>query len=95
MKSAYELALEKAGGEFRRYSDEDKEALAEVDRLYDAKAAQARFDAEARRADSTEPEQWQRFSEDLAVELASLERRREQKKEKVRAGATTGNESSS
>lgn len=94
MKSAYELALERAGGELRSYSDEDKEALAEVDRKYDAKVAQARFDAEARRADSTDPEQQQRFNEDLAVELASLERRREQDKEKIRGVVTAGDEPS-
>jgi len=87
MKSAYELALEKSGGGLRQYTDAEKEALAEVDRKYDARAAQARFDAAARRRACNKPEDRDRVAEELTVELASIERRREQAKDKIRGTA--------
>lgn len=85
MKSAFELAMERLGGNIRQYSDEQKEQLAEVDRLYESKIAQAKFAAADRLKkagnDSTQQEQIQN---DLAVELRSLEEQRERKKEELR-----------
>ena len=85
MKSSYELAMERLGGSLKQYSDEQKEQLAEVDRKYDAKVAQARLDADARLAtaagDSAKRDQ---IREDLAVELASCNQRRDRAKQKLR-----------
>jgi len=84
MKSAFELAMERFGGDVQTFSDEQKEELAEVDKVYDAKAAQAKFDAQARLERAEDREKADQIREDLTVELASVERRREQKKEELR-----------
>jgi hypothetical protein len=86
MKSAYELAMERLGGKMRIYSAEQKEQLADVDRLYASKIVQAKFDAEARTRDAgTDAEKLKQIAEDLAAEVRSLEGKRERKKEELRA----------
>ena len=45
MKSAFELAMERLGGNIKQYSNEQKEQLADIGKLYDAKIAQAKFAA--------------------------------------------------
>ena len=85
MKSAYELAMEKLGGQLHDYSNEQKEQLAEVDKIYDAKEAQAKFDAQRRLQEAaTDPTKIQQIQEDLNVELASVESRRERQKKELR-----------
>ena len=85
MKSAFELAMERLGGNLHEYSDEEKEQLLEVDRRIDAKIAQAKFAARERRAGLPEdPEKIKQFEDDLAVELRSLEQQREKKKDILR-----------
>lgn len=85
MKSAYELAMERLGGELHNYTDEQKAELAEVDKIYDAKAAQAKFDADARlQRAGDDSEKQKEIQEDLVVELASVESRRERKKNELR-----------
>ena len=55
MKSAFELAMEKLGGPIREYTAEQKQQLAEVDKVYDSKVAQAEFAAKDRLAMSSPP----------------------------------------
>ena len=82
MKSAFELAMERLGGTVQQFSDEQKAQLAEVDQLYEAKIAQARFDAKARQKRyQDDPEKLSQVQADLAVEIRSLENRREREKE--------------
>ncbi|MDD4540306.1 MAG: hypothetical protein PHT80_14940 [Lentisphaeria bacterium] len=85
MKSAFELAMERLGGSIKQYSNEQKEQLAEIDKLYDAKIAQAKFAAADRlkKADN-DPAQQKQIQDDLAVELRSLEERRDYKKDELR-----------
>lgn len=85
MKSAFELAMERLGGGLRQYTEEQKEKLAEIDRLQDSRAAQARFDAAARRrrADA-DAEVLRQIDEELALELRSIAERRERRKEELR-----------
>lgn len=91
MKSAYELAMERFGDGVRQYSDEQKAQLADVDKVYDAKAAQARFAAEARLQKAAgDAEKRESVHQDLAVEIASIERRRGQKKTELRDGFDKG-----
>lgn len=86
MKSAYELAMERLGGTLRDYTDEQKEELAEIDRLADAKIAQARFDAKARRNEApNDPQQTKQINDDLVIQIRSIEARREREKDKLRA----------
>jgi hypothetical protein len=85
MKSAYELAMERLGGPLREYTDAQKEKLAEVDRTYDARVAQARLQADAdRKKDGRDPAKLQQTQDLLTAELASLEGRREQAKNELR-----------
>ena len=86
MKSAYELAMARLGGATRTYSAEQKEQLADVDRLFAAKSAQAKFEAEARNRDAgADAEKRKQIAADLAAELQALEGKRERKKEELRA----------
>ncbi len=85
MKSAYELAMERLGGGGREYTAEQKEKLAEIDRIYDAKAAQAKLSAQDRlKRAGNDPEARKKIADDLAVELASCEGIRELEKKKIR-----------
>lgn len=85
MKSAFELAMERLGGELQTYSDEQKAELAEVDSLYDSKVAQAKMDADARlKAAAGDPEKVNQIRSDLPVELASISEKRERRKNELR-----------
>ena len=85
MKSAYELAMERLGGTVHEYTAEQKEQLAELDRVFDAKVAQARFAAKSRTQRAAgDAAQCEQVQDDLAVELRSLEEDRARKKDKLR-----------
>ena len=85
MKSAFELAMERFGGPVQQITTEQKEQLAEIERLYEAKIAQARFDAQTRiEGSQNDPETITQVQADLAVEIRSLETRRDRKKEELR-----------
>ncbi len=87
MKSAFELAMERLGGAVQQFTAEQKEQLSEVERLYEAKIAQARFEAQARlETCQNDPEKVQQVQADLAVEIRSIEIRRDRKKEELRQG---------
>jgi len=88
VKTAYELAMERMGGPLRELSDDQKEQLAEVDRIYDAKVAEAKMSAEQRlRNAQDDRENREQIVSDLSVELASCEERRERDKDKIRQSA--------
>ena len=92
MKSAYELAMERLGGSLRQYTDAQKEELAEIDRLYDSKVAQARFDAAARRQEAARnADMLKQIDDDQAIEIQSVEARRERKKRELRDTFESGN----
>ncbi len=85
MKTAFELAMERLGGKAKSYTEEQKKQLADVDSLFESKIVQARFDAEARAAKANgDREKLAQVQDDLAVEVKSLEERRERKKEDLR-----------
>ena len=85
MKSAYELAMQRLGGTARQYTAAQKEQLADLDRLYDSKIVQAKFEAQARRSGAgTDAAKVKLIDDDLAVEIRSLDARRERKKEELR-----------
>lgn len=87
MKSAYERALERFGMESETAcSEEHKKELAEIDSLYDAKAAEARIRADAEVRDAAQDaEKVDQVRERLSRDLAAIESRRETAKDKVRA----------
>ena len=85
MKSAYELAMQRLGGTTRQYTVEQKEQLADLDRLYDSKIVQAKFEAQARRAGAhADAAKLKQIDDDMAVEIRSHEARRERRKEELR-----------
>ena len=94
MKSAYELAmerLEKEQGPVQKLSDEQRELMAEIDRKYDAQAAEVRLTLESQIADAANVEDLQEAQARLSRELASVEERRERDKKAVWEKASSGN----
>jgi hypothetical protein len=86
MKSAYELAMERMGTTLHCYTSEQKEQLAELDRVYAAKIAQAKLHAGQKvNSVGSDPAMHRQVMDDLQVELASLESRRDKEKEALRA----------
>ena len=89
MKSAYDRAMERFGGQpLRQFSESQKTRLAEIDSLYMSRIAEAELAARDRlgRAEN-DAEAQKRVRDDLVVELASLRERCESEKNKVRNGA--------
>ncbi len=85
MKSAFELAMERLGEDICEYTDEQKTQLSELDSSYDAKIAQAKFEAGSRlSAAAGDAEKQKQIRDDLSVELASLNSRRDREKEALR-----------
>ena len=77
--------MERLGGAARQYTAEQKEQLAEVDRIFEAKIAQAKFENKARIDKANgDPEQIKQIQDDQLVEIRSLEERRERRKEELR-----------
>ena len=70
MKSAFELAMERLGGELQTYTDQQKAELAEVDGLYDSKVAQAKMDADSRlQTAAGEPKKRNRYATTWSLSL--------------------------
>ncbi|OGV67584.1 MAG: hypothetical protein A3K19_13500 [Lentisphaerae bacterium RIFOXYB12_FULL_65_16] len=85
MKSAFDRAMERFGGEASNCTPEQKKQLSEIDKLYDAKVAQAKFEGEQRLAKAADDaEKLERVRDEIAIEIASFNRKRETEKEKVR-----------
>lgn len=85
MKSAYELAMERmeaASGPTKKLSDEQKQAVADIDKKYDAQAAEAKLSIDAKISVAPPPDQLA-LREELANELAKIESRREHDKESI------------
>lgn len=85
MKSAYERAMERFGSEpVRRLTDAQRQALAEVDRKYKAKIAEAELAAGRRREKAADAAARDQVAQDLLVELASLREKCEREKDRIR-----------
>jgi len=85
MKSAYELAmerLEKESGPTRKLNEEQKRAISEIDKTYDARIAEQNIDFDARIASAPFEEQ-PNLREELANTIASLEEKREREKQAI------------
>ena len=89
MKSAYELAMERMGGdgESKPLTGEQKEKIAEVETRYKAKIAERKIFLEKSLSDAIEQhnhEEADTIRRQLADEIASLEDKAEADKEKIR-----------
>ena len=87
MKSAYELAMERMGGDEKPLTAEQKERIADVDAKYKAKIAERRIFLEKAIQDVLAQEKTQEAEElrsQLVQETAKLEAKSEEEKDKIR-----------
>ena len=87
MKSAYELAMGRLeeSAPSRPLTDEQKAAIAEIDSEFDAKVAERRIFLESEIAKSLgDPHAIDSLRKQLSGELASIEEKRERRKESIR-----------
>lgn len=86
MKSAYELAmerLEKENGPSKKLSPEQKAAIAEIDKKYEAKVAETRLSYDARMKGAPDFESRNAIKAELAEKVASLEEQRDTEKDRI------------
>lgn len=87
MKSSYELAMERMGGEDKPLTDEQKERIAEVVAKYKAKIAERKIFLEKAIQDALAQEKGEEAEElrsQLVQETAKLETKSEEEKDKIR-----------
>ena len=84
MKSAYELALERTGGKLKELPSEQKEKIAEIDRIYKSRIAAAELSAQQKLAKESDPEKTEEIRQGLITEIASLRDQCEREKTAVR-----------
>lgn len=87
MKSAYELAMERMGGDEKPLTAEQKERIADVDAKYKAKIAERRIFLEKAIQDVLAQEKTEEADElrsQLVQETAKLEAKSEEEKDRIR-----------
>ena len=87
MKSAYELAMERMGGDEKPLTAEQKERIADVDAKYKAKIAERRIFLEKAIQDVLAQEKTEEAEElrsQLVQENAKLEAKSEEEKDRIR-----------
>lgn len=88
MKSAYELAMERLGGDDAKpLTDKQKAEIAEIDAKYAAKIAERKIFLEKSLAEALEAEnheEAENVRRQLADEVSDLEKENERAKDKVR-----------
>ena len=85
MKSAFELALERTGGSLGKITEEKKCKLAEIDKLYKSKIAEAEISAEQKlKKAAGNHEAIEQIKSDISVEMASIRSKWEREKEAAR-----------
>ena len=87
MKSSYELAMERMGGEDKPLTSEQKERIADVDAKYKAKIAERKIFLEKAIQDALSQEKTEeadKLRSQLVQETAKLETKSEEEKDKIR-----------
>ena len=86
MKTAYELAmerLEKSSGPTKKLSEDQKQRIAEIERVYSAKIAELRLSYEAKLAAVESYEEAEALNSVLAEGIGSLESQRDKEKDAI------------
>lgn len=86
MKSSYELAMERMGGEDAPLSDDQKKQIAEIDAKYKAKVAEKKIFLEKSISEALQKENQEEVDllrRQIAEEVANLENKAELEKEKI------------
>lgn len=84
MKSAYELAMERAGGEADELTDAQKTALAEIDSKLKAKIAETEIMFDQQLTAETDPAKASFIQQTRQGQLAKIKQNAEEEKEHVR-----------
>jgi hypothetical protein len=85
MKSAYELAMERAGGEADELPDAQKTAIAEVDSKMKAKIAETEIMFDQQLTIETDPAKASFIQQTRQEQLAKIKENAEKEKENVRS----------
>jgi|TARA_B110000467_G_C17861071_1_gene234869 hypothetical protein len=86
MKSSFELAMERMGGDDTPLSDQQKKQIAEIDSKFKAKVAERKIFLEKNISDLLQQEKHEEIDnlrKQVAEEIATLENKAEKEKEKI------------
>jgi len=84
MKSAWELALERSGGNLNELSDEKKSQIANIENKYKAKMAEIEITYQQKFVSVTTVEELEQLKDNMAVEQASARSLAEKGKKEIR-----------
>ncbi len=84
MKSAYELAMDRLGGEANELTDEQKTAIAEIDAKMKAKVAETEIMFDQQLAAESDPAKAAFAQQTRQDQIAKIKRDAEEEKESVR-----------
>lgn len=87
MKSAYELAMERLGGESKSLTDKQKTAIAEIDSKMKAKVAESEIMFDQQLASEQDPAKAGLIQQTRQQAIAKIKEDAEAEKEKVRQEA--------
>lgn len=86
MKSAYELAMERMGGESTKLTEAQKQAIAEIDSKMKAKVAEAEIMFNQQLATEADPAKAAFIQQTRIEQIAKIRAVAEEEKEQVRDG---------
>lgn len=84
MKSAYELAMERAGGASKKLTDEQKQALAEIDSRMNAKVAETEIMFDQQLATEADPAKAAFIKQTRQQQIAKIKENAEEEKRRIR-----------
>ena len=87
MKSAYELAMERMGGEGPSLSDTQKTTIAEIDSKMKAKLAETKISFDQQIASEVDPAKAAFFQQTRQRQIAKIKEAAEAEKEEVRSSS--------
>ncbi len=87
MKSAYELAMERLGGESKKLSDEQKQAIAEIDSKTKAKVAETQIMFDQQLAAESDPAKAALVQQTRQQQIGKIREEAEAEKENIRREA--------
>jgi len=87
MKSAYELAMERLGGESQKLTEEQKQAIAEIDAKMKAKIAETEIMFDQQLAAESDPAKAAFIQQTRQQQIAKIKEGAEGEKENARSNA--------
>jgi len=87
MKSAYELAMERLGGKSQKLTEEQKQAIAEIDAKMKAKVAETEIMFDQQLAAEADPAKAALIQQTRQQQIAKIKENAEEEKKKTRQKA--------